>query len=109
MLDSEISNKEKISEGSEIELETNTEAEAEVESETNSDPYDPNLADVDKIIKRYESEDAAKELKVKTVGIPNDPRGGADKISSSSLAHNQESDNQYLREVIDQYSSAGKN
>jgi len=48
---------------------------------------DPHLADLDKVIKRYEDDDVAKELAEKKMVLADDPKGGIDKISASSYAH----------------------
>jgi len=48
---------------------------------------DPHLADLDKVIKRYEDDDVSKELSEKKLALGDDPTGGIDKISASSYAH----------------------
>jgi len=69
---------------------------------------DPHLADLDKVIKRYEDEDVAKELSQKHMALGNDPSGGIDKISASSYAHNTDEDNKELKQLFEGYSSADK-
>jgi hypothetical protein len=93
-------------EGIETEVDADQQLEAEADSE--ADPMDPKLGDVDKIIKRYESEDADKELKDKKTRVGDDATGGIDKISAASLAHSSDDDNAYLKKVFDYYSTAGK-
>lgn len=49
----------------EVDALADAEADVQIEAETeegNPDPWDPNLADVDKIMKRYENSDIKKEL-----------------------------------------------
>jgi len=58
---------------------------------------DPHLADLDKVIKRYEDDDVAKELSEKKMALGEDPKGGIDKLSASSYAHNTDEDNKELR------------
>jgi len=58
---------------------------------------DPHLADLDKVIKRYEDDDVAKELSEKKMALGDDPKGGIDKISASSYAHNTDDDNKELK------------
>jgi hypothetical protein len=58
---------------------------------------DPHLADLDNVIKRYEDDDVAKELSEKKMALGEDPKGGIDKISASSYAHNTDEDNKDLR------------
>jgi len=67
------------------------------DSSVEADPMDPHLADLDKVIKRYEDEDVAKELSQKHMALGNDPSGGIDKISASSYAHNTDEDNKELK------------
>jgi len=69
---------------------------------------DPNLADLDNVIKRYEAEDVTKELAEKHMALGDDPRGGIDKISASSYAHNTDEDNKELKQLFENYSSADK-
>lgn len=80
-------------------LEAGAEALAELtaDSSVEADPMDPHLADLDKVIKRYEDEDVAKELSQKHMALGNDPNGGIDKISASSYAHNTDEDNKELK------------
>ena len=67
---------------------------------------DPSLEDVDKVMKKYEEEDAQKELaQRKMEGDSGDPKGGIDKISASSIAHEQDDDNKELRKIFENYSS----
>lgn len=58
---------------------------------------DPHLADLDNVIKRYEDDDVLKELSEKKMALGEDPKGGIDKISASSYAHNTDEDNKDLR------------
>ena len=70
---------------------------------------DPHLADVDKVIKRYEDEDAAKELQTKNLCLGDDPRGGVDLISAASYAHNDDDGNKLINKIFDsRYSSLAK-
>jgi hypothetical protein len=80
--------------------------ESEAEATTEADPMDPNYSDVDKIMKKYESEDADKELAAKHMALGSDPMGGIDYISAHSYAHNKDEDNKYLRTTFDTFSSA---
>ena len=82
-----------------LEAETGAEALAGLtaDSSVEADPMDPHLADLDKVIKRYEDEDVAKELSQKHMALGNDPNGGIDKISASSYAHNTDEDNKELK------------
>ena len=48
------------------------------------EPFDPNLADVDKIMKRYAAQDSKKELDEKDLAVENDKSGGLMKISKAS-------------------------
>jgi len=73
-----------------------------------ADPFDPNYADVDKIIDTYKNEDAEKELAKKHMALGDDPRGGIDKISAASIKHSNPEDDRYLEKLFDGYSSAGK-
>ena len=70
-----------------------------------SEPYDPNLADVDRIIKRKEEEDVTRELETKNMVLPGDPRGGLDKISAALASHNSESDNDRLMSIVQSYTT----
>jgi hypothetical protein len=54
---------------------------------------DPNLDDTEKIMKRYEENDAKKELEQTAMAIGSDLSGGIDKIAANSFAHNKEADN----------------
>ena len=98
----------------EASLETEAEASTEVEITTEADqeqtyePMDPTLADVDGIIKRYENEDAAKELKMSQFKIGNDKSGGINAIYAQSMAHNKDEDNRDLKRIFENYSSAAK-
>lgn len=58
---------------------------------------DPHLADLDKVIKRYEDDDVSKELSEKKLALGDDPTGGIDKISASSYAHQTDDDNKELK------------
>lgn len=69
-------------------MEAETTVKTDSQAETEYDPMDPNLTDLDNVIKRYDEEDAAKELAQKHMALGNDPKGGIDKISASSYAHN---------------------
>lgn len=86
--------------------ESGTEALAELSTE--ADPMDPHLADLDKVIKRYEEDDVAKELSEKHMALGEDPNGGIDKISASSYAHNTDEDNKDLKQLFEGYSSADR-
>ena len=66
-----------------------------------SEPYDPHLADVDRIIKRYDEKDVAEELASKKMVLSGDARGGLDKISTALAAHNSESDNNKLKSILE--------
>jgi hypothetical protein len=72
------------------------------------EPYDPHLADVDKIIKRYDEKDVNEELQAKRNRLPGDPRGGLDQISAALAAHNSESDNSRLKEILESYTTGAK-
>jgi hypothetical protein len=72
------------------------------------EPYDPHLADVERIIKRYDDKDVSEELQAKRMGLPGDPRGGLDKISAALAAHNSESDNRKLKEILESYTTGAK-
>ena len=58
----------------------------------NPDPFDSNLANIDKITKRYEDEDARKELAQKAMTLDGDPRGGIDNIYAASIRHSSPDD-----------------
>ena len=73
-----------------------------------SEPYDPHLADVDKIIKRYDEKDVAEELAAKKMGLGGDARGGLDKISAALAAHNTKSDNNRLKSILESYTTGAK-
>lgn len=79
-----------------------------VDSTAEADPMDPHLADLDKVIKRYEEDDVAKELSEKHMALGDDPTGGIDKISASSYAHNSDEDNKDLKQLFENYSSADR-
>jgi hypothetical protein len=65
-----------------VELDTEATVDVEVDAEeTNPDPFDSNLADVDKIMKRYENQDIKKELATKKMSLGKDPKGGIDSIA----------------------------
>ena len=66
------------------------------------------MADVDKIMKRYERQDADKELAERAFGLPDDPSGGLNKVYAASIAHNMPEDNQDIRELLERYSSGAK-
>jgi hypothetical protein len=48
------------------------------------EPFDPNLADVDKIMKRYADIDAKKQLDTQNLAVENDKSGGLQRISLAS-------------------------
>ena len=52
------------------------------------DPFDPHLADVDKIMQRYKEQDAEKELAEAQFKVEGDPTGGISKIHAASIQHN---------------------
>jgi len=70
---------------------------------------DPNLADVDKVIKRYEDEDAAVELQTKALSLNGDPRGGVDLIAAASYGHNDDDGNKLIKKMFDsRYSTVAR-
>ena len=73
--------------------------------EVNEDPYDPDLADVRKIMDRYAKKDHERELYIKEHG--NDTFG-LDKISAASAAHGGDDDNKRIREIFDTYTTGAK-
>jgi len=83
-------------------LDLDSEINAAIES-PGSDPMDPNLDDTEKIMKRYEENDIKKELDQKAFSLGNDLSGGIDKIAANSFSHNAESDNIYLRKLVEGY------
>ena len=76
-----------------------------IEVEAEADPYDPDLADVRKIMDRYAKKDHEKELYTKEHG--NDTFG-LDKISAASAAHGGDDDNKRIREIFDGYTTGAK-
>jgi hypothetical protein len=96
----------------ELTIETTAEVDALAEAETeesNPDPFDAGLADVDKIMKRYENQDLDKELNTKKMCLGQDTKGGIDSIAQSNSKHNQPSDDKYIREIFDGYATGDKN
>jgi len=55
----------------------------QLESEVQNDPFDPDYADVNKIIKRYKEQDAKEELYNNRMALGQDPHGGLDKIAAA--------------------------
>lgn len=94
--------------GAEALAEVSLQVEAEAGTDAAFDPMDPHLTDLDKIMKTYEDEDASKELAQKTMALGDDPKGGIDKISAGSYAHNKDDDNKDLKTLFESYSSAAK-
>lgn len=70
-----------------------------------ADPMDPTLADTESIMKRYEQEDAEKELNANKMKIGDDPKGGIDRISAAQISHNSEQDNEHLRKIFRKYAT----
>jgi len=99
----------------ESQVETSVEAAAEAttdlgldaSAETEADPFDPNYSDVDKIIKRYDSEDASKELQENKITVEGSS-DGIDKISASSIAHASDEDTRVLTSIFESYSTDGQ-
>lgn len=56
-------------------------------------------------MKRYESEDAEKELKSARMQINGDPNGGIDKISASEIQHRSTDDNEELKTLFRKYTT----
>jgi hypothetical protein len=75
---------------SNIDSEAVVDENAELDLESLVDPLDPTLADTDTIMKRYEQEDAEKELNANKMAVGEDPKGGIDKISASQISHGTE-------------------
>lgn len=107
-VDAKAESQAEASTGLEVEAGAEALAELTVDSSAEADPMDPHLADLDKVIKRYEDEDVAKELSQKHMALGSDPSGGIDKISASSYAHNTDEDNKELKQLFEGYSSADK-
>ena len=68
---------------------------------------DPTLDDTERIMKRYEENDAKKELAQTAMTIGTDLSGGIDKIAANSFSHNKESDNIELRNLVEGYLIGG--
>ena len=73
-----------------------------------ADPYDPDYAHVDAIMKKWADKDAEKEIAAKALAVPGDPDGGLGKIYAASLQHNQFEDDKYLKDISEHYSAGGK-
>ena len=86
-----------------VQLDSNVES--LVDAELDTEPFDPNLADTEKIMKRYEMEDAEKELNAKRMQIGNDPNGGIDKISAGEITHRSHDDDEKLKTLLRKYTT----
>ena len=84
------------------------EDEEEEKSFLQLEPFDPDMADVDKIMKRYADKDADEELNHKEYSIPGDAEGGVSKIYAASLRHTAWEDDKYLKDLVEHYSTGGK-
>jgi hypothetical protein len=74
----------------------------------NPDPFDSGLADIDRITKRYEEEDAKKDLARKAMTLNGDPRGGIDNIYAASIRHSTPDDDRFMSEVFETYYTGAK-
>jgi len=74
----------------------------------NPDPFDSSLADVDRITKRYEEQDAKKELAQKAMTLDGDPRGGIDNIYAASIKHSTPDDDQFMKDVFETFFTGAK-
>ena len=71
----------------------------------NPDPFDSGLADIDRITKRYEDQDAKKELAQKAMTLNGDPRGGIDNIYAASIRHSSPEDDHFMSDVFETWLS----
>lgn len=56
----------------------------------------------------YKEKDATEELEKKEFELPGDPTGGIGTISAASIRHSKDEDKQYLKNLLDGYSTGGK-
>jgi len=56
----------------------------------------------------YKEKDAKEELAKKEFQLPDDPTGGISTIYASSIRHTKDEDNQYLKNLLEGYSTGGK-
>jgi len=74
----------------------------------NPDPFDSGLADIDRITKRYEDQDAKKELAQKAMTLNGDPRGGIDNIYAASIRHSSLEDDHFMSDVFETFYTGAK-
>ena len=65
------------------------------------EPFDPNLADVDKIMKRYADKDARVQLDLKNLAVEGDKSGGLVRISTESQRHSSSDDETKIKNLLE--------
>jgi hypothetical protein len=73
-----------------------------------AEPYDPSLADVDKIINRYKVSDGKNEIEKSRMQLGDDPKGGIDKIAFASLKKYSRADDAEIKKIVGEYMTGAK-
>lgn len=79
-----------------------------VQLDSSIEPYDPNLADVEKIMDRYKQKDKKEAEEQARMQLGDDPNGGIDKIALAALKRDQPVDNREISKIAYDYMTGAK-